>query len=112
MPTERAILEAALDRLAAHLRVLADTLPSIDALEAYLDLARPLVDECVGRERLWVNARVEEIWSACPAVSRSRGGRSLQRIPVHPARGAQATAASMWDRSGFVRDAGFGIERR
>ena len=80
------MLQAALDRLAIDLRGLTGTLPCIDALEAYLDLARPLVDECDGRDRLWVNARVEEIWSACPAVACRWGGRSPQRYPGHPTR--------------------------
>ena len=78
------MLEAALDRLAVDLRGLADTMPCIDALEAYLDLARPLVNECEGRDRFWVNARVEEIWSACPAVACRRptgGGSETRAIP-------------------------------
>lgn len=80
MPTERAMLEAALDRLAVDLRGLAGSMPCIDALEAYLELARPLVDACDGRDRMWVNARVEDIWSACPVVAR----RMATRIPCNP----------------------------
>lgn len=111
------MLEAALKRLAVDLRGLADTLPRIDALEAYLDLARPLVDECDGRDRLWVNARVEEIWSACPAAAGRRAGSGRQRYPGHPVhrkqRAAQPGVMAMpaLDGGRFVPGAGPGIKR-
>lgn len=118
------MLEPALGRLALALRGLAEDQPLIDALETYLDLARPIVADCNARDRIWVNARIEDIWSACPAVAR-RAGRITRHDFANPGRKADpaavladpipqgpARAAPLPDTRAAIRSTGFGLGRR